>query len=127
MRAKKWVLLLVLASLLLGLGSTGVMADGAERPPPVDAWRAWVRFNGVVASRPADDTVGAWVIGGRSLQVTETTVFDETRGPAVVGAEVQVFARRVTATDTENGGLLLRAAAARLQESGARIVVAETA
>ena len=82
MSARRWVCLGLLASLLLGLGGTGVLADEAERLPVVDVWRSWVRLTGLVVSRPADDTVGVWVMGERSLRVTETTVFDESRGPS---------------------------------------------
>lgn len=116
MRTRRGLLVLLVVSLLLGLGSTAVLADDGQEPlPVVDAWRAWVRFNGVVARRPADDTVGAWVVGGRSVQVTENTVFDETRGPAVVGAEVWVIAQRVAITEVEDSRLVPRAPAARLE------------
>lgn len=43
----------------------------------------------MVQTRPAN-RIGAWQIGGRTVIVTASTRFDESKGPAVVGATVQV-------------------------------------
>jgi hypothetical protein len=48
-------------------------------------------FYGVVESRP-DGKAGTWVVGGRSVSVTDNTDFDEDNGPLNVGtcAEVEL-------------------------------------
>jgi hypothetical protein len=51
--------------------------------------RRQIEFTGVVQTRPAN-RIGAWQIGGRTVIVTASTRFDESKGPAVVGATVQV-------------------------------------
>jgi hypothetical protein len=42
-------------------------------------------FYGIIESRP-DNTVGTWIVGGRSFDVTEHTKLDEDHGRLVVGA-----------------------------------------
>ncbi len=51
-------------------------------------------FTGIVESRP-ESTAGTWVIGGRSIEVTESVELDEEDGPLSVGACAEV--------DIENG------------------------
>jgi hypothetical protein len=46
-------------------------------------------FYGVIEQIP-EGNIGTWVIGGRSVEVTETTSLEEDDGPFVVGACVQV-------------------------------------
>ena len=46
-------------------------------------------FNGIVESRP-EGKVGTWVVGGRSLKVTESAEFKEEHGPLTVGACAEV-------------------------------------
>lgn len=46
-------------------------------------------FFGTIENRPKDN-VGAWTIGGRTLNVTAKTELDEDHGPFVVGACVEV-------------------------------------
>jgi hypothetical protein len=46
-------------------------------------------FYGIIESRP-EGKAGIWVIGGREINVTENTEFDEDHGPFVVGACVEV-------------------------------------
>jgi hypothetical protein len=48
-------------------------------------------FAGIIESRP-ETKVGTWIIGGRSIEVTERTRLDEDHGPLSVGscAEVEV-------------------------------------
>ena len=46
-------------------------------------------FYGIIESRP-EGKVGTWVIGGRSIEVTERTDLDEDHGPLKVGACVEV-------------------------------------
>lgn len=101
---KTWRLILltmVLSGLILTLGSGVALADPKEEPPAVGARVPLVKFTGVVVDRPEDTKVGVWVIDGRQVQVTESTVLDETQGPAEVGALVQVIAKRLPVTDPE--------------------------
>jgi len=42
-------------------------------------------FHGIIESRP-DGKAGTWVVGGRSVKVTEHTELDEDHGPLRVGA-----------------------------------------
>ncbi len=51
--------------------------------------RQQIEFTGVVQTRPTNRT-GTWQIGGRTVIVTSSTRFDEAKGPAAVGATVQV-------------------------------------
>jgi len=46
-------------------------------------------FYGIIESRP-DGKSGTWVIGGRSITVTEKTELDEDNGPLIVGACAEV-------------------------------------
>ena len=46
-------------------------------------------FDGFVESRPATKA-GTWVIGGRSVKVTERTRLEEENGPLAVGACAEV-------------------------------------
>lgn len=46
-------------------------------------------FYGIIESRPAGK-VGTWVVGGRSVEVTETVKLDDDEGPLTVGACVEV-------------------------------------
>ena len=46
-------------------------------------------FHGIIESRP-DAKAGTWVVGGRSINVTENTKLDEDHGPLNAGACVEV-------------------------------------
>jgi len=46
-------------------------------------------FYGIVKKRPTGK-VGTWVIGGRSIQATNRTKFDQEHGPIAVGSCVEV-------------------------------------
>jgi hypothetical protein len=46
-------------------------------------------FNGLIDNLP-HDKLGAWVIGGREIDVTAQTRFDAGEGPVIVGACVSV-------------------------------------
>ena len=46
-------------------------------------------FYGVIESRP-EGKVGTWIVGGRSVEVTESVELDTDRGPLIVGACVEV-------------------------------------
>lgn len=46
-------------------------------------------FYGVIESRPVGK-VGTWVVGGRSIEVTDETDLDVDNGPLEVGACVEV-------------------------------------
>lgn len=111
MVGKSWFRILLLASVLLTCVGQTVLADdpasvlGLGRRLPV------VRFRGAVESRPEDTTLGIWVIDGKRVSVVETTVLDESQGPALVGAQVEVVARRLavaTATAVDLEAILIR-------------------
>ncbi|MGX2038862.1 DUF5666 domain-containing protein [Methylocaldum sp. MU1018] len=51
--------------------------------------QAGEEFYGILEKRP-EGKVGTWMIGGREVQVTETTKLEEDDGPLAVGACVQV-------------------------------------
>ncbi len=55
------------------------------------ALSAWAEddFYGVVESRP-ETKVGTWVVGGRTIEVTEETELDEDHGELTGGACVEV-------------------------------------
>ena len=59
-------------------------------------------FYGIIESRP-EGKVGTWVIGGRSIEVTERTDLDEDHGPLKVGAcvEVEIDDGKVEEIETE--------------------------
>jgi hypothetical protein len=59
-------------------------------------------FYGFVESRP-DGKLGTWIVGGRSVEVTESTDLDEDNGPLEVGtcAEVGVDEGKVEETESE--------------------------
>jgi hypothetical protein len=58
-------------------------------------------FHGGIESRP-DGTVGTWVIGGRSVRVTERTELDEDHGPLTVGKCVEVEIENGVAEEIES-------------------------
>lgn len=100
-RKLQWMLLtMVLSSLVLALGGGVASADPEADPPRVGSPTLLIRFSGVVVDRPDDTVLGIWIIGNRQVKVTEDTVLDETRGPAVEGAQVQVVAKRVLVPDS---------------------------
>ena len=59
--------------------------SGAGSPPPAGNY---VKFYGMVATKPGSGTVGVWQIGGRTVNVSSSTIIDN--GPAVVGSNVEV-------------------------------------
>ncbi len=119
MRGKKWLLLLcVLAALLTLVSSPATQADDSTLPPEelrptrtpgAVTPRLVVRWQGLVVSRPSDGKIGTWVIGERSVNVVESTRFNEGRGPAEVGARVEVIAVRAPVTATAASALDLEA------------------
>jgi hypothetical protein len=46
-------------------------------------------FYGVVESHP-DNRLGIWIVGKRSVEVTEDTEFEEENGPVIIGVCVEV-------------------------------------
>lgn len=50
-----------------------------------------VRIKGPITARP-DDGIGAWTIGGQTIQVTAETIISERGGPVTVGSWAEVFA-----------------------------------
>ncbi len=56
--------------------------------------RPEVRLKGPIASIP-DGRVGAWVVAGQSIVVTENTRFNERGGPLAVGGWAEVYALEV--------------------------------
>lgn len=87
--------------------ATEVSCNGESQEPPKSG--ASVRFSGTIEVKPAGGT-GEWTIAGRKVTVSSTTVIDESKGPAVVGALVDV--KSVAGA----GGALL-ALSIRVQES----------
>jgi hypothetical protein len=63
-------------------------------------------FYGTVESRPADSSVGEWVIGGRTFTATAATAIDTDDGPLDVGAcaSVDTEGERVEEIETEPAG-----------------------
>ncbi len=59
-------------------------------------------FYGIIENRP-DGKVGTWVIGGRSVEVTNRTDLQEYNGPLKVGscAEVEIDDGKVEEIDSE--------------------------
>ena len=77
-------------ALALGLA---LGAFGAVAATPADVARAQVNdteLDGTVEQMPADGLVGIWQVGGRTIQVTETTVIDQEMGPLALGVSVEV-------------------------------------
>ena len=86
-RAKRLAAIGALAlSLALGAGSAVVVAtvDSAF------AQESDTDLDGVVEAMPADGMVGTWQIGGKIVQVTETTRIDQEMGQLAVGVSVGV-------------------------------------
>jgi hypothetical protein len=86
-RAKRLAVTGALAlSLALGAGSAVVVAtvDSAF------AQESDTDLDGVVEAMPADGMVGTWQIGGKTVQVTETTRIDQEMGQFGVGVAVEV-------------------------------------
>ena len=71
---RRSLLILAYLSLVLSLSKTALADDD---------------FYGVIESRP-DGKVGTWVVGGRSIEVTDKTDLDKDNGPLEVGACVEV-------------------------------------
>ena len=88
MKTIRWLLLLGLLVLALGLGA------GTSFAQP--RW-AIAKFEGEVISRP-EEVVGTWQIGEQEVMVDEGTVLIEEKGPAEVGAMVRVIAERKDGT-----------------------------
>lgn len=97
MRKGQALRLLLIACVLFVAALSPVAAQGRQRPPAAN--RTVVRFRGEIKSRPAESTLGNWVVGDKTVVVVETTMIDETRGAAVVGAQVWVIARTLAAAD----------------------------
>jgi hypothetical protein len=62
-------------------------------------------YYGIVESRP-DGKVGTWIVGGRSVEVTEHTDLDEDNGPLKIGtcAEVDIDEGKVEEIESEPAG-----------------------
>lgn len=76
------------AALILGLGATA--AIGTELADDVFADDDEYEFEAVVDAMPPAGVVGTWQIGGRTVQVTESTEIDQEDGVLAVGARVEV-------------------------------------
>jgi hypothetical protein len=86
-RAKRLAVIGSLAlSLAFGVGSAAVVAavDSAF------AQESDTDLDGVVEAMPADGMVGTWQIGGKTVQVTETTRIDQEMGELAIGVAVEV-------------------------------------
>lgn len=68
--------------------------DGAGMPggegPGMPGMSGQVEFKGPVQAMPPSGFVGDWMIGGRAVRTTETTTIDQSDGPLVMGAIVEV-------------------------------------
>ena len=86
--------ILVLLAALLGLGLAMNSASARDD------------FDGIIESKPAGGGAGAWVIGGRTIYVTEQTDLDISDGPLDVGAcvEVDIKDGYVVEIDRERNG-----------------------
>ncbi len=51
------------------------------------------KFYGTIEQLPANGFVGTWIVSGRPVQVNNTTWIDQRRGPAQVGAYIEVEGR----------------------------------
>lgn len=71
---KKFVAVISVALTAAGIGQVALADDD---------------FHGILESRP-EGKVGTWVVGGRSVEVTERTDLDEDNGPLNIGACVEV-------------------------------------
>lgn len=58
-------------------------------------------FNGIIESKPDKDRNGAWVIGGRTIYVTDRTKLDVSDGPLDKGACVEVDISQGWVTEIE--------------------------
>lgn len=65
-----------------------VLAYSVFLLPPTS--HAAEEYFGLIESRPKTGDIGSWVIGGRTVEVTNKTVLDEDNGPFVVGACVEI-------------------------------------
>lgn len=57
---------------------------------PLAAEAVVEEFFGIIGSRPSGDDIGAWIIGGRAVEVTSKSLLEEDNGPFVVGACVEL-------------------------------------
>ncbi len=55
-----------------------------------DHGRRYVEFKGTVESLPAGGLIGAWVVDGRTVEVSQHTRIKQENGPIVVGSRVEV-------------------------------------
>lgn len=62
-----------------------------------------IRYRGIVESRPAQGTIGEWVIGGRSFHATPRTEIDQSEGVLAIGscAKVDIRNGQVHEIDSE--------------------------
>ena len=60
-----------------------------------------VKIYGPVDSRP-EEKVGTWVVGGRSMTVTDVTELEEEHGPLVIGACAEVELEGIVVTEIES-------------------------
>jgi hypothetical protein len=58
-------------------------------------------FDGIIESRP-DGKVGTWVVGGRSVDTTESTRLEEEHGPLRQGACAEVEMKGPIAEEIES-------------------------
>jgi hypothetical protein len=79
-------LVLACAILIQGVPLTGVADDD---------------FHGIIENRP-DVKAGTWVVGGRSVKVTDQTRLEEHNGPLSVGACAEVEVERGVAEEIES-------------------------
>jgi hypothetical protein len=75
------ILLLVCFTIVLAPRTPAAQDDGAGRR---------IEFRGVIESLPSIGLIGLWVVGGRRVEVSNTTRINQEHGAARVGAAVEV-------------------------------------
>jgi hypothetical protein len=73
------------AALSVALGTVAMVGVGG-----VYAQTADTDLDGVVEVMPATGMIGSWQVGGKTVQVTETTAIDQEMGALAVGVTVEV-------------------------------------
>ena len=74
----------------LPLTGGGILATKVETEAGNGASEPALMFFGTVEAMPVDGMIGVWTIGGRTVNVTDTTELEDEVGPFGIGANVRV-------------------------------------